>query len=99
KKGDYAWEEIGPPMPNPHGRIPGQFWRQKKNTRGLWVDSYGSMLTDVAIAANCGETLVEYNSRSQVKFLGGEFKDFPPGQVLAQARAVTYGNAENINVL
>ena len=96
---DERWDPMGPAIPNPYGRIPGRFYRREPCLTRLWADAYGSMLADVTIEANAAETLINYQARTQIKVLGGEFEAFPSGQVLAQARAINYGKGENFNVL
>jgi len=85
--------------PNPYGIIPGVLFRRNRPLTTLWADVPGPMLAQKTVEANCWETMVSYQGSGQVKFLAGEFKNWPQGQVLRHAGVVDVGDAENINVL
>lgn len=95
---DGKWIETAR-EPNPYQRIPGRFYRREESLTSLWCDSYGSVLADATIAANAARTVINMQSRGQIKVLGGEFESFPTGQVLRHAGAISFGKGENFNVL
>lgn len=91
--------EVASETANPYRCIPFVLFPAAPSSSDVWLPALGEMLSDVTIEVNCWETFLSYVGAGQVKFLGGEFKGFPPGQVLRHAGALDFGNAENVNVM
>jgi hypothetical protein len=54
----------------------------------LWADNYGAQLLEATIRINAAQTLLTYNSHSQVKFLAGSFQKASASQVVRQGALV-----------
>lgn len=92
----WTLEERGP---NPYKIIPATVFRMSAPVDSPWVESFGTMLTEKTIEANCWETVLGFKGSSQIKVLAGQFAAFPPGQNLRDAGVVNIGDAENIQTL
>lgn len=84
---------------NPYGCIPVQMFQMQRSHDSPWGTSYGPQLAEKTVEANCLETVLGFKGSSQVKVLGGNFNDWPPGQYLRDAGVVNYADAQNIQVL
>lgn len=91
KMSNAGWVMVDAPKANPYGIIPGVLFRRNKPLTTLWSDVPGPMLAQKTVEANCWETMVSYQGSGQVKFLAGEFKNWPQGQVLRHAGVVDTG--------
>lgn len=85
--------------PNPYKIIPATVFRMSAPVDSPWVESFGEMLAEKTIEANCWETVLGFKGSSQIKVLAGQFTAFPPGQNLRDAGVVNIGDAENIQTL
>lgn len=92
------WQETDS-GPNLYTQIPCEVFYGEPSVTSVWGHDYGEMLTDMTVEVNCAETLLSSHAGTQIKVLGGEFKNLPQGQVLAQAQPIVFGDGENFNVL
>lgn len=92
----WTMEEQGP---NPYGLIPGWLFTMRAPVDSPWVESFGPMLAEKTIEANCWETVLGFKGSSQVKVLSGQFTAFPPGQNLRDGGVINIGgDAENVAI-
>lgn len=88
KNEDERWQKSEE-EPNEFGVIPGVLARP--NPFLLWADNYGAQLFESTIRINAAQTLLTYNSHSQVKAMFGPFKGAPNAQVIGQAALIDSG--------